>query len=75
VKIRVSGHVSELQASLVSGVFLPIATLPLQANEADGSYLSRFTPGVEGFRVVIAGKDRDGFVFQRVHAPLFTPGR
>jgi len=49
--------------------------LPLQANEADKSYVSRFTPGVDGFRVVIAGKDSDGFVFQRVHAPLFSPGR
>jgi hypothetical protein len=75
VKIRVSGYASELQASLVNGVFLPIAKLPLQANEADRSYVSRFTPGVEGFRVVIAGKDSDGFVFQRVHAPLFTPVR
>lgn len=44
-------------------------------SEMESSYVSRFTPGVEGLRVVVEGKDADGVPFQRVHAPLFTPAR
>ena len=62
-------------ASIVSGVFLPLAPLPLEHDETDGSYLSRFTPGSEGVRVLIVGKDYDGVVFQRMYAPLITPMR
>ena len=75
VRIRLSGHATEVHASLVSGVFMRIAGLPLATDETDGSYVSRFTPSGEGFRVLIIGKDADGFAFQRMHAPLFTPTR
>lgn len=75
VKIRLRGRARELRASLVSGVFLPVASLPLERDETDGSYLSRFTPGPEGVRVLIAGKDDDGVAFQRMYAPLITPVR
>jgi len=71
VKIRVSGRAPEIHASLVNGAFRTIAQLPLEAAD-DGSYVSRFTPGQEGFRVLIAGKDSEGIPFQRVHAPLIT---
>jgi hypothetical protein len=75
VKIQVSGRTSEITAALVTGELRRIAELPLEAGEADGTYLSRFTPGQEGFRVLIAGKDADGAAFQRVSAPLLTPVR
>jgi hypothetical protein len=73
LRIRMSGRPTELRASLVSGVFQRLAALPLTALDTEGSYVSRFTPGAEGFRIVIAGKGADGFPFQRMHAPLFTP--
>jgi hypothetical protein len=72
VRIRMSGQAAEVRASLVSGEFRRIAELPLEVSETDGSYLSRFTPGAEGFRILIVGKDRDGMTFQRMHAPLVT---
>jgi hypothetical protein len=75
VKIRLRGRARELRGSLVSGVFLPVASLPLERDDTDGSYLSRFTPGPEGVRVLIAGKDDDGVAFQRMYAPLITPRR
>ena len=75
VKIRMRGRAHEIRASIVSGVFLPLAPLPLEHDETDGSYLSRFTPGSEGVRVLIVGKDYDGVVFQRMYAPLMTPMR
>ena len=75
VKIRLRGRTREIRASIVSSVFLPVAPLPLERDEADGSYLSRFTPGSEGFRVLIVGKDDDGVAFQRMYAPLMTPRR
>lgn len=75
VKIHVSGKTADIRASLVSGEFRRIAELPLEAGETDGAYLSRFTPGVEGFRVLIAGTDAAGVAFQRIHAPLLTPMR
>ena len=75
VKIRISGRVQEVRASIVSGVFLPLAPLPLERDETDGSYLSRFTPGSEGVRVLVVGKDFDGVAFQRMYAPLITPMR
>ena len=67
-----SGQVAEVRASLVSGEFRRIAELPLEVSETEGSYLSRFTPGAEGFRILIVGKDRDGMTFQRIYAPLVT---
>ena len=71
--IRTSGQIAELHASIVSGAFLPLADLQLAAGQTEGSYMSRFTPGADGFRVLIAGKDADGFAFQRVSAPLLSP--
>jgi hypothetical protein len=73
VRIHVSGDVTDVQASLVSGVFLPIARLSWEAGDTEGSYVSRFTPGSEGFRILIFGKDSQGFAFQRMSAPLLTP--
>jgi hypothetical protein len=75
VKIHVSGHTADIRASLVSGELRRIAELPLEAGETAGSYLSRFTPGAEGFRILITGTDAGGVAFQRIHAPLLTPIR
>jgi hypothetical protein len=75
VRIGLSGHATQVAASLVNGAFRRIATLPLRAGDTESSYVSRFTPAAEGFRVLIEGKDADGVPFQRVHAPLFNPTR
>jgi hypothetical protein len=75
VRIRVSGHATAVQGSIVSGVFQPVARLRWLADEPDGSYVSRFSPPTEGFRVLIVGKDADGLAFQRMSAPLITPSR
>jgi len=75
VRIGISGHATQVQASLVNGAFRRIAPLPLTTGETENSYVTRFTPSVEGFRVLVEGKDADGVPFQRVHAPLFTPTR
>jgi hypothetical protein len=75
VRIRIDGPATQVTASLVNGAFRRIAPLALTAGETEGSYVSRFTPGVEGFRVMVEGKDADGVPFQRVHAPLYTPAR
>jgi hypothetical protein len=72
VRLRLSGHLTDVQASLVSGVFAPIAKLPLEINASDGSYRSHFTPGRDGFRVLVVGKDSDGNAVQRMYAPLMT---
>jgi hypothetical protein len=72
VRIRLGGHLAEMQASLVSGVFAPIAKLSLEVNESDGSSRSHFTPGQNGFRVLIVGKDSEGNPVQRMYAPLIT---
>ena len=75
VRIHVSGRASDLRASIVSGQFTVLAELPLAAGETDGAYVSRFTPGTEAFRVVVAGNDDAGLSFQRMSAPLVTPMR
>ena len=75
VKIRMRGRALEIRASIVSGVLLPVAPLPLERDETDESYLSRFTPGSEGVRVLVVGRDYDGVAFQRMYAPLITPMR
>jgi hypothetical protein len=75
VKIQISDKVTEVRASLVSGDFRKIGELPLEAGETDGSYLARFTPGTESFRVLVTGKDATGVPFQRMHAPLLMPSR
>lgn len=75
VRMRISGKFTEIRASLVSGEFRRIADLPLEAGDTEGSYVSRFTPGAQGFRVLIAGKDAEGVAFQRLHAPLLTAVR
>ena len=74
VRIGIRGHATQVEASVVNGAFRRIAALPL-SGETESSYVSRFTPGAEGFRVVVGGKDADGVPFQRVHAPLLTPTR
>lgn len=75
LRIRVSGRASDLRASIVSGQFVRLAELSLAAGETDGTYLSRFTPGTEGFRLVVTGNDAAGLSFQRMSAPLVTPMR
>jgi hypothetical protein len=75
VKLRVGVPLADVHASLVNGVFTPIARLPLELDETDGSYRSHFTPGSDPFRLLIVGKDGDGNVVQRVHAPLMTATR
>lgn len=73
--LRISGTFTQIRGSLVSGEFRKMADLPLDRGDAEGSYVSRFTPGAEGFRVMIAGTDADGFAVQRMHAPLLTSVR
>jgi von Willebrand factor A domain-containing protein 7 len=75
VRIHVSGKPTDVKASLVSGEFRRLAELPLEAGESEGTYLSRFTPGAEGFRVLVNGTDAGGVAFQRIHAPLLRPMR
>ena len=75
VRIGISGRATEVQASLVNAAFKRVAPLTLAPPDTNGAYLSRFTPGQDGFRVMIEGKTSDGVPFQRVHAPLFTPSR
>jgi hypothetical protein len=70
--MQITGHLTQFQASLVSGVDVPLGTLPVSAGDADASYVSRFTPSSEGFRVMIVGTDAEGFAVQRMYAPLFT---
>jgi hypothetical protein len=75
VTITINGRATQVDASLVDGAFRRIAPLPLTADEAAGSYVSRFSPGAQGFRVLIYGKDAAGAPFQRMQAPLMTPAR
>jgi hypothetical protein len=75
LRIRMGGHAFDLHASLVNGALQPLADLPLSAGETEASYVSRFTPGAEAFRVLVTGKDADGFPIQRMSAPLISPMR
>ena len=75
LRIRMSGRVSDLRASLVSGQFTPLAELPLAVGETEGQYVSRFTPGTEAFRLLVTGNDAAGLPFQRMSAPLVAPVR
>jgi hypothetical protein len=72
VRVRISGEVTDVQASIVNGASKRIATLPREAGETADSYVSRFTPGAEGFRLLIVGKDPQGLPLQRMSAPLIT---
>jgi hypothetical protein len=75
MRIRVRGHPSDLRAAAVSGTSERLADLPLAATDIEGSYVSRFTPTAEPFRVLVTGRDADGVDFQRMSAPLITPRR
>ncbi len=75
VKIGISGGATDVQASLVNAGFRRIAPLMRTVGQAEDSYLSRFTPVTQGFRIIVEGKNADGMPFQRVHAPLFPPTR
>jgi hypothetical protein len=75
VKLRISGEVADLKASFVSGELEPLGSLELAPGETAGSYVSHFTPGTRSFRLLVAGKDPDGFAFQRMQAPLLTAAR
>jgi len=75
LRIRMSGRVSDLRASLVSGQFTLLAELPLESAEIESTYVSRFTPGSEAFRLLVTGKDAAGVAFQRMSAPLVAPTR
>jgi hypothetical protein len=72
VRVRISGGVTAVHGSLVNGGFVPVAKLRWEMSDAAESYVSRFTPGPEGFRVVIVGNDSQGVAFQRVYAPLIA---
>jgi hypothetical protein len=75
VRIGLSGPASDVTASIVDGGFRRMAALPLAAGDAENTYLSRFTPGTAGFRLVVEGRDPQGAPFQRVQAPLLTAAR
>ena len=75
VRIRVSSHPTDVHASIVNGVFQQIAKLPLTRDDEEGSYAAHFTPPPDGFRLLVTGKDVNGFAFQRMSAPLLTPMR
>jgi hypothetical protein len=75
VRISLNGRATDFQASLVDAAFKRIAPLTLAPRDTNGAYLARFTPGPEGFRVMVEGRNADGVAFQRVHAPLFSPAR
>jgi hypothetical protein len=75
LRMRLSGRAFDLRASIVSGQSVLLAELPLAAAETEGTYMSRFTPGAEAFRLVVTGNDANGFAFQRMSAPLVTPSR
>jgi hypothetical protein len=75
LRIHISGEVDGLEASLVNGEWSQTTRLPLFHDEAARAYVSRFTPGSAGFRVSVSGKDANGFVVQRTHAPLLMPKR
>jgi len=74
MRIHVNGNVSEVQGSVINAAAVPIAKLRWQA-ESEGSFVSRLTPGADAFRVVIVGKDSEGFPFQRMDSRLTTPTR
>jgi hypothetical protein len=75
LRISLSDRATDVQASLVNAAFRRMASLTLRPRDTNGAYLSLFTPGPDGFRVMVEGKTSDGTPFQRVHAPLFTPAR
>jgi hypothetical protein len=75
LRIRMSGRPADLHASLVNATLVRLADLPLAAGETEGAYVSPFTPSAEAFRVLVTGRDADGFEFQRMSAPLVTPMR
>src|SRR5262249_21344193 len=72
VRIGVSGGAASAEGSLVNAAFREIAPLPLSSGDSPGTYVSRFLPGAEGFRVLIKGRLADGTLFQRVQGPLHT---
>jgi len=73
LRMQMTGHLARFQASLVSGVDVPLGPLPVSAGDTEASYVSRFTPSSEGFRVMIVGEDAEGFAVQRMYAPLLLP--
>ena len=75
VRIVLTGRATEVQASVVNAAFRRIASLVLAPGDTEGTYVSRFIPGTQPFRLLVEGKDAQGVPFQRVHALLFLPGR
>jgi hypothetical protein len=73
VRVRVSGDVTDVEASIVNAALKRIAPLTREVGETAELYVSRFTPGAEGFRLLVVGKDSEGLQFQRMSAPLLTP--
>jgi len=73
IRIGMRGSAAHVEASLVNAASRTIAPLSLTPGDAAGTYVARFTPGTEGFRVMVTGQDPAGSPFQRVHAPLFPP--
>ena len=74
VRLRM-GRIAQPRASQVSGVDESLGSLPLSLGETEGTYLSRFLPDAGGFRVMVVGRDEEGFAVQRMYAPLFAPLR
>ena len=72
VRVRVSGDVTDITASIVNGALKRIAPLPRQPGDTGEVYLSRFTPGAEAFRLLVVGKDSEGLAFQRMSAALIS---
>lgn len=72
VRLRVGGGVTDVRASLVSGTLEPLGDLSLASGDAEGSFTTRFTPGRQGFRVLVKARGRDGLAIQRMYAPLIT---
>jgi hypothetical protein len=73
IRLRVGGQPADIRASMMSGGFERLGQLALVPGERDGEFFSRFTPDADGFRVLVAGTDANGFAFQRMQATLMKP--
>jgi len=72
VRFSVRGRVEHPEAVLVDAISKEIAPLPLEVAGENGDYQSRFTPGTNGFRIMLRGTGEDGTPLQRVYPSLFT---
>ena len=73
VELAVTGEVSAVRLRVVNSAGDVLGTLPVERGSGPGRFVAKLPAYPVQFRLAVEGMDPNGYLLQRVHAPLIPP--